>query len=666
MKESNLKNFFKERKWLVPPGLQKKLKEYEKLCDLFIKMKFDGIKEKPILIHGPSGVGKSLFVDFFISKFSQLRENEFPIQQINCAAYPETLIDSELFGYEKGAFTGANKYKKGAFENSENGILVLEEIGELPTHIQAKLLLVLENKEFFPLGSSKAKQATGMVIATTNKCFDDFRIDLWSRFRKFHIPPLHKRRIDILFYLAWFLTPHEKTYKLTPPEILYLLSYNWPGNVREIEHIVEDLIIYKDITCVNLGEVEEKFKERLNDSEIPEDLDGCNSIEEWKQMNRINFNDTKGYIKDHIKKGNLFGENPINPLLGLQENFSSFNPMVVNSFYNKIEKIGVDIRKLNSILYQFHLEIMPFHPLGDILDEFNAISYQHITKDHPYYFIDLSLDGWFKKDLLEKKSKKDLFIFTNKNTRNVHGIFQGFCLFCYLFFQDFQADHNILDLKAFQPISEWNLELALNNIVSTTDDLSHITQKLRDKGLEINIKNIRKEKQSFDIEKKSNLKSLIKELRSEILDFFSNTDVVNAKNIHKAKQSNFNSLIKELRSELLIFLSNTDIDKNKILTDKNIGNQCITKNFKIEPNNTSLKDLPCQPIKKNDEAIDIDKILDNKISECTEDQWLKTYHERLNEIYQGYQKGMAKHASLNKTTMHRRLKEYGLLPNKKK
>ncbi len=630
----DLSDFFKEKKWLVPPGLQKKLKEYEKLCDLFIKMKFDGLKEKPILIHGPSGVGKSLFVDFFISKFSLHKEKEFPIQRINCAAYPETLIDSELFGYEKGAFTGATKYKKGAFENSENGILILEEIGELPTHIQAKLLLVLENKEFFPLGSSKAKQATGMVIATTNKGFDNFRIDLWSRFRKFHIPPLHKRRIDVLFYLAWFLAPHDKTYKLTPSEVLYLLSYHWPGNVREIEHIVDDLIIYKDIAWVNIGKVEERVKEKLkNYSEKLEDSDAFDSIEEWNQVYRGHFNGIIKGLKNHIKQGNIFGENPINLLLGLQENFSSFNPMEVNRFYNNIEKIGVDIRKLNSILYQFHLKIMPFKPPRDIIEEFQAILHQHINKNDPYsyYCIDLDLSGWLEMELLEEKSKKDLFIFIDKSTRDVHGIFQGFCLFCYLFFQDSQADHNILDLKAFQPISEWDLELGLNNIVSTHDDLIHIVQKVRNKGLVLTRKNILKEKQNFDIEKKEKLKSLVKELRSEILEAF----------------------------------SNADINKNGILTNKNIENQYITKNIEINPNNASRKDLPRQPIQKKDESIDTEKIFDNRISECTEDEWGRIYYERLNEIHR-YQKKMAEHAGINKSKIHRRLKHYGLLKNQKK
>src|SRR6056297_1251113 len=108
--------YFKNKEWLVPPGLLKKFKDFEKISEFLIEMWGTGNRNRPILIYGPTGVGKSLFVDLFIFKFARfIKKKEFPIQRINCAAFPEDLIDAELFGYKKGAFTGANTDYKGAF-----------------------------------------------------------------------------------------------------------------------------------------------------------------------------------------------------------------------------------------------------------------------------------------------------------------------------------------------------------------------------------------------------------------------------------------------------------------------------------------------------------------------------------------------------------------------
>ncbi len=139
------------KRWLVPPGLSETLKEFEVTCDVLLEEADAKEKVQPLLICGPTGVGKSLFIDFPIGKFAKSFDSAFPVIPCNCAALPETLVESELFGYAKGAFSGASQDKAGAFELANDGILVLEEIGELPEWIQSKLLTVLETKRFYPI-----------------------------------------------------------------------------------------------------------------------------------------------------------------------------------------------------------------------------------------------------------------------------------------------------------------------------------------------------------------------------------------------------------------------------------------------------------------------------------------------------------------------------------
>jgi two-component system response regulator FlrC len=220
--------------------------------------------EATVLITGESGTGKEV-VARFIHENSK-RKGEFVA--INCAAIPESLIESELFGYEKGAFTGAVSKKAGKFELADGGTLLLDEIGEVPLNLQAKLLRVLQEKEIERLGSTTKQKINVRIIATTNRNLKtevekgNFREDLYYRLNVINIelPPLRKRKEDILPMANFFVQKYSKINGKPPKNISdetinHLINYDWPGNVRELEHTIERAVILakgKDITPKDL------------------------------------------------------------------------------------------------------------------------------------------------------------------------------------------------------------------------------------------------------------------------------------------------------------------------------------------------------------------------------------------------------------------------------
>lgn len=207
-----------------------------------------------VLILGESGTGKELFA----KAIHDLRELQTaPFIAINCGAIPASLFESELFGYEKGAFSGADpKGKKGKIELAEGGTLFLDEIGEMPLELQVKLLRVLQEKSYFPVGGTRMKQADCRIIAATNQNLlsmiarNQFREDLYYRLNVINlvIPPLRMRKEDIYELTQTFLQEFSLLYnrhiELVPPEVFKLLfQYDWPGNVRELRNVIERLTI---------------------------------------------------------------------------------------------------------------------------------------------------------------------------------------------------------------------------------------------------------------------------------------------------------------------------------------------------------------------------------------------------------------------------------------
>jgi Nif-specific regulatory protein len=178
--------------------------------------------------------------------------------KINCASIPENLLEAEFFGYEKGAFTGAASSRQGRFEEADCGTIFMDEIGELPLNLQAKLLRVLQEKEFERLGSNKTRTVDIRIIAATNKDLaklveqNEFRLDLYYRLNIFPIviPALCERREDVTGLLNHFLRKaannYGRTVSLTAGALDALIQYDWPGNVREMENLIERLVIMSD------------------------------------------------------------------------------------------------------------------------------------------------------------------------------------------------------------------------------------------------------------------------------------------------------------------------------------------------------------------------------------------------------------------------------------
>jgi Nif-specific regulatory protein len=206
-----------------------------------------------VLIRGESGTGKELIAHAI--HYNSLRAKK-PFVKVSCAALPDTLIESELFGYEKGAFTGANARKKGRFEMAEGGTLFLDEIGDVNLSTQVKLLRVLQEREFERLGGTDTVKVNVRLIAATNKDMErgiaegKFREDLYYRLNVFTIfvPPLRDRKADLLLladhFLEKFSREHGKVIKrISTPAIDMLMSYHWPGNVRELENALERAVL---------------------------------------------------------------------------------------------------------------------------------------------------------------------------------------------------------------------------------------------------------------------------------------------------------------------------------------------------------------------------------------------------------------------------------------
>jgi Nif-specific regulatory protein len=214
-----------------------------------------------VLIRGESGTGKELIAHAI--HYNSLRAKK-PFVKVSCAALPDTLIESELFGYEKGAFTGANARKKGRFELAEGGTIFLDEIGDINASTQVKLLRVLQEREFERLGGTESVRVNVRVIAATNKDMEKaiaegtFREDLYYRLNVFTIfvPPLRERKADLLLladhFLEKFSREHGKVIKrISTPAIDMLMSYHWPGNVRELENALERSVLVCDAQVIH-------------------------------------------------------------------------------------------------------------------------------------------------------------------------------------------------------------------------------------------------------------------------------------------------------------------------------------------------------------------------------------------------------------------------------
>jgi len=221
-----------------------------------------------IVVSGETGVGKEVVVR---SLYRESKRCTKPFIKVNCAALPDTLVESEMFGYEKGAFTGAQQKMRGKFEQADGGVLFLDEIGDMPLALQSKLLHALQDGDFTPLGSEKAVVTDAWVIAATNHNLEDdiekgnFREDLYHRLNviKINIEPLRNRPEDLPHLIGYFTKKYQSQLNGKPLRTVSksasnkLISYHWPGNVRELQNVLKRIII--------LGNSEDSIDQMLND-----------------------------------------------------------------------------------------------------------------------------------------------------------------------------------------------------------------------------------------------------------------------------------------------------------------------------------------------------------------------------------------------------------------
>ncbi len=227
-----------------------------------------------VLIFGESGVGKEAF-SMIIHSLSARKHN--PFIAVNCGAIPEGTIDSELFGHEKGSFTGAVDSRKGYFETVNGGTIFLDEIAEMPLGTQARLLRVLETGEFIRVGSSKVQKTDVRVIAATNKDLLEsvnngkFRQDLYYRLNTvpIRVPALKDRKEDVILLFRKFAVDFAEKYKAVPVQLdddakNLLINYSWPGNVRELKNIAEQISVLSQDKQVNARELAKYLPEHVN------------------------------------------------------------------------------------------------------------------------------------------------------------------------------------------------------------------------------------------------------------------------------------------------------------------------------------------------------------------------------------------------------------------
>jgi transcriptional regulator with PAS, ATPase and Fis domain len=303
------------------------------LRDVMHKARQVASLDSPVLLLGETGTGKDVVANSI--HYSSSR-SEGPFISVNCGAIPDTLIDSELFGHEKGAFTGALSQKRGRFERADKGTIFLDEIGELPLQAQVRLLKVLQSREIERVGGVKTIPLDIRIIAATNRDLEDmvknqlFREDLWFRLNVFpiSIPPLRARKVDIPALIQHFINLKTRELKLptiptlSPNAIDPLMEYHWPGNVRELENVIERALILNPKGPLTFA--------HLNLRQPNKSLELSGQIEEDGKLDQV--------ISRHIRrvlsrtKGKVNGPDGAAAVLGI-------NPSTLR---NRMKKLGID------------------------------------------------------------------------------------------------------------------------------------------------------------------------------------------------------------------------------------------------------------------------------------------------------------------------------------
>jgi transcriptional regulator with GAF, ATPase, and Fis domain len=291
--------------------------------------------DSTVLISGESGTGKELVA-------SSLYEHSFrmgkPLIKLNCVAIPEGLLESELFGHEKGSFTGATEQKTGKFEQADGGTIFLDEIGDMPPATQAKLLRVLQEKEFERVGGNKTIRVNVRFIAATNKNLPEmvsqgtFREDLYYRLNVFsiHLPPLRERKEDLPLLVAHILERMTNTVKLSTEGLQVLMAYSWPGNIRELQNILERAAVLTDS-----GMIEPRhFAIHINGAVPAQILQTQESVQAGSIDERL----------DEVEKGLII--EALSRSGGVQVKAAEILGINQRSLWHRIKKLDIDVGSL--------------------------------------------------------------------------------------------------------------------------------------------------------------------------------------------------------------------------------------------------------------------------------------------------------------------------------
>jgi DNA-binding NtrC family response regulator len=274
----------------------------------------------PVLIRGESGTGKELFAKAI--HFASSRKNE-PFVIVNCAALPETLLESEMFGFEKGAFTGAEQKRIGRFEEAGNGTIFIDEVGDVAPAIQVKLLRVLQSGEFSRLGSNQVIKTNARIITATNRNLEEliknnsFREDFYYRINvvSINIPPLRERKSDIPLLIDFFISKYDCKEKQLSREVLDLImKYDFPGNVRELENIIQRACVLSRGSLITTYELPLNFRtlnSESNQSDLQPRVDDLNKQIKALEMKiiRMALKETEGNQSKAAKLLNISERN---------------------------------------------------------------------------------------------------------------------------------------------------------------------------------------------------------------------------------------------------------------------------------------------------------------------------------------------------------------------
>lgn len=292
--------------------------------------------DSTVLISGESGTGKELVA---ISLFEHSFRRDKPFIKLNCVAIPEGLLESELFGHEKGSFTGATAQKIGKFEMANGGAIFLDEIGDMPLATQAKLLRVLQEKEFERVGGNQTIRVDVRFIAATNKNLMEmvkqgtFREDLYYRLNVFsiYLPPLRERKEDIPLLAAHFLEGMENPVKLSPQSLQILTAYSWPGNIRELQNTLERAAVLTDTGMIDPPHLAVHINDDLPAQVLQRPESTQSSIDE--RLEEIE----KGLIIEALNRSG-----------GIQVKAAEILGINQRSLWHRIKKLCIDVETLKS------------------------------------------------------------------------------------------------------------------------------------------------------------------------------------------------------------------------------------------------------------------------------------------------------------------------------